>query len=101
MREIDVNLSLPYYLVPCRSHHRQGHGIDEGSKEDLILAGKLHLISISVRPGQKVTESNYEGVKGIFCRLDWARYKSDPPSSKLSEYWIQSYPSKIFSMTLF
>lgn len=48
--------------------------------EDIVRA-KLHLVSIQtdgiVSSGGS---SGYHGVTGSFCKLNWKKYKEDPPS---------------------
>jgi len=81
--------SFPHKKRKKRRRPHEGYSIDDkhqsltindGSKEDLILSGKVHLIHISSSSKKKVTGSDYEGFKAIFCRLDWSRYKKDPSS---------------------
>jgi hypothetical protein len=46
-----------------------------------IVQAKLHLVSIETDDMVLNSVSDgYHGVMGSFCRLDWNKYKKDPPS---------------------
>jgi len=53
-------------------------------KEDMILSGKVHLVSLSIQT-QKLKEKNYGygAVIGHFCTIDWPLYKKNPTTCKL------------------
>ncbi|KAL7429434.1 hypothetical protein ACHAXH_002757 [Discostella pseudostelligera] len=45
-----------------------------------IVRAKLHLVSIDAEHMSKSGSNGYHGVTGSFCKLDWKKYKKDPPS---------------------
>jgi len=45
-----------------------------------IARAKLHLVSIDAEHMSKSGSNGYHGVTGSFCKLDWKKYKKDPPS---------------------
>ena len=46
-----------------------------------IVRAKLHLVSIETDDVvSKSGTPGYSGVMGVFCKLDWKKYKKDPPS---------------------
>ncbi len=46
-----------------------------------IVRSKLHLVSIETDDiVSKSGTPGYSGVMGSFCKLDWKKYKKDPPS---------------------
>ncbi len=46
-----------------------------------IVHAKLHLVSIEIDDiASNSVSDGYHGVFGSFCRLDWKKYKKDPPS---------------------
>lgn len=56
------------------------HNLSKKQQIDLVVAGKIHLIDLKISKSgiQAETSAGYEGVMGIFCKLEWHLHKSDP-----------------------
>ena len=76
----------------CRHYQNPHHEIklknrspllSKEKKAHLILTGEVHLIHIIISRKGLRNESGYQGIKGVFCPLNWSHYKSNPSSSKL------------------
>ena len=55
-----------------------------GKEYSRILAADLHLVDIDVdaRELRRSSSGTYEGVYGVFCKLNFKVHKEDPSSSK-------------------
>eukprot|EP00571_Detonula_confervacea_P010263 CAMPEP_0172298702 /NCGR_PEP_ID=MMETSP1058-20130122/1234_1 /TAXON_ID=83371 /ORGANISM="Detonula confervacea, Strain CCMP 353" /LENGTH=461 /DNA_ID=CAMNT_0013007989 /DNA_START=73 /DNA_END=1455 /DNA_ORIENTATION=- len=78
--------------VPLSIAAEKGDAVDELMSKQFrkwaeIIRGDLHLVNIETSgiisndESKKKNKSgaSYQGVKAIFCKLDWAEYKKDPP----------------------
>jgi hypothetical protein len=52
-----------------------------------IMRGELHLVEIDAN-GIRTTKDGYNGVKAVFCKLDWDAYKNDPPSLPMFRFLV-------------
>jgi len=59
-------------------------GHTDKEKEDMILSGRVHLVSLNINR-HKLKNKNYGdgAVIGEFCTIDWPLYRKDPSACKL------------------
>jgi len=81
---IEVNKNNPYQQQINERTKAEEETTKHFGKWAGIISGELHLVDInarSIKQGNKVySDSKYQGVTGRFCKLDWDKYKKDPPS---------------------
>ena len=74
-----------------KSHHgssgertRRSH-FNKHEIKEFILRGKLNLVELRTKHGElaDAPEDSYDGVYGVFCRLNFAVHKEDPSSGML------------------
>ena len=52
-------------------------------KIDLIVSGQVHLMDIRISNDiEQSEEHNYDGVIGLFCKLEFSLHKSEPSKCK-------------------
>lgn len=53
-----------------------------GSEMEQVVAAAIHLIDIEVDKGElrRSSSDSYDGIYGVFCKLNFAAHKQDPSS---------------------
>lgn len=64
------------------TNRKRSSDFDRSEIKDLILQGKLNLVEIRTKYNElaDADEDSYDGVYGVFCRLNFAVHKEDPSS---------------------
>jgi hypothetical protein len=62
-----------------------------------ILLGKLHLVEVKVRDGSALSKSSaersdWDGLEGEFCRIDWIVHKKNPADVGIFRFLQQQSP---------
>lgn len=77
-------------LEKNNNNNNNNHGSDLND----ILTGKLQLVDVQVAHDAMVhNDGSYQGVKGEFCRVNWAPHKKDPSVTPMFRDVVAASPS--------